>query len=159
MIFVTVGAQMPFNRLIRAVDAWAGRTGRQDLFAQIGSGEYKPKHMKWTRFIKPGKFRQLFQDADAIVAHAGTGTILTALELGKPILVMPRRGDLQETRNDHQVATAKRFEEQGRVAVAYDEHSLILKLDELACLKPSNRIGTQASPELLERLRTFINSV
>ena len=51
--------------------------------------------------------------ADAIIAHAGMGTILTALEMGKPLLVMPRRAELGEHRNDHQLATAMRFADLG----------------------------------------------
>jgi len=36
MIFVTVGAQMAFDRLIRAVDAWAGVHPAVSVFGQIG---------------------------------------------------------------------------------------------------------------------------
>ena len=60
------------------------------------------------------------------------GTILTALELGKPLLVMPRRAALGEHRNDHQLATVRRFAELGSVEVALDESELALKLDDLA---------------------------
>ena len=69
--------------------------------------------------------------ADAIVAHAGMGTILTALELGKPLLVLPRRASLGEHRNEHQLATARRFADTGRLAVAFDESELAQRLDEL----------------------------
>jgi hypothetical protein len=70
---------------------------------------------------------------------------------------MPRRGDLRETRNDHQVATALRFREQGRIAVALDENELRVKLDELKALTAAERLGATASPELIERVRSFIN--
>jgi hypothetical protein len=33
MIFVTVGTQGQFDRLIRTVDEWAGGHGRTDVFA------------------------------------------------------------------------------------------------------------------------------
>jgi UDP-N-acetylglucosamine transferase subunit ALG13 len=159
MIFVTVGSQMAFDRLIKAVDQWAAQSGRSDLFAQIGPSDFIPRHMEWTKELRPAEFRKRLMDATAIVAHAGMGTILSALELGKPLLVMPRRGDLRETRNDHQIATAKRFEEQGRLAVAYDEAALSEKLDHLALLKPGKPIDHRASPELLQRLRNFVDSL
>ena len=108
MIFVTVGAQMPFDRLVKAVDQWAASQGRGDV-AQIGSTDYRPSAIQWTRFLDPEKFKHRFETAKVVVAHAGTGSIITALQLGKPILVMPRRANLRETRNDHQVATADRF--------------------------------------------------
>ena len=45
MIFVTVGTQLPFDRLIRAVDNWAKAAGRRDVFAQIGPASYRPLHI------------------------------------------------------------------------------------------------------------------
>lgn len=157
-IFVTVGAQMSFDRMVRAVDAWAAERGRSDVFAQIGPTDYRPAHIEWVEFIEPDEFRQRVAAADVLVAHAGMGSILTALEAGKPILVMPRRGDLRETRNDHQVATAERFREMGKVAVAMDEHELPARLDELDALPRTERIGSHASESLINAIRSFINS-
>ena len=113
MIFVTVGTQGQFDRLIRTVDRWAGLRGRTDVFAQTGPSAYRPIHIRSKPFIDPIEFRQHVELASLVIAHAGMGSIITALELGKRIIVMPRRADLGEHRNDHQVATAKRFAAQG----------------------------------------------
>lgn len=157
MIFVTVGAQMPFERLIAGVDAWAVERGRDDVFAQIGPTDATPRHIAWERFLDPPEFRRRLVESEAIVAHAGMGTILTALEHAKPILVMPRLGRLRETRNDHQVATAERFLQMGRVAVAMDDAELPEALDRLLATAPEGeRIGAWASPELIETIRRFI---
>lgn len=157
MIFVTVGAQMPFDRMIRAVDAWCGRRKDVDVFAQIGRTSLVPKNFRWVEFLNPPRFRECFQAASAIVAHAGMGSIITALQLGKPILVMPRRGDLGETRNDHQVATAAHFHELGYVSVAFDEEQMLRRLDQLDRLGTGPLIGPRASPFLLAAIRNFIN--
>jgi UDP-N-acetylglucosamine transferase subunit ALG13 len=156
VIFVTVGAQMAFDRLVRGVDEWAAARGRRDVFAQIGPTEWKPRQIEWTKFIDPAEFRRRVSEATVIVAHAGMGSIITALEAGVPILVMPRRGHLSETRNDHQVATAERFLALGRVAVAMDEHELPAKLDQLGSLTAAGRIGSTASASLLNAIRAFI---
>lgn len=156
MIFVTVGAQMPFDRMVRTVDEWARLRGRSDVFAQIGCTDWTPRHIPFVHLLEPDDFRMRVRQANVIVAHAGMGSILTALEAGKPILVMPRRGDLKETRNDHQVATARRFGDQGRVAVAMDEHALAQRLDELSSLVSSAPISNSASPRLIEAVRSFI---
>lgn len=157
MIFVTVGAQMPFDRLVRAVDEWAGRTGRDDVFAQIGDTDLVPKHLKWSRLLAPSEFRARLESADLIVSHAGMGTILTALVHDKPILVLPRRGDLRETRNDHQVATAQRLGGRGRIAVALDEAELSARLEDAHELRSSGQIRRWASEELLSTIREFIH--
>jgi len=156
VIFVTVGHQMPFDRLVTAVDAWAARNARDDVFAQIGETSYRPGHIQWVARMDPDEFRDRVAAADAIVSHAGMGTILTALELGRPIVVMPRVARLSETRNDHQVATAVRFRELGRVSVAMDESEIPAALDGLGGLSGGDRISPEASPRLIDAVRTFI---
>jgi UDP-N-acetylglucosamine transferase subunit ALG13 len=83
------------------------------------------------------------------------GTILTALELGKPILVVPRLGDLNETRNDHQVATAKRLAEDDLILAAYSEAEFAEKMLLLEQQRDGPTIAAQASDTLLSRLREF----
>ena len=84
------------------------------------------------------------------------GTILTALEIGKPLLVMPRRASLGEHRNEHQLATAHRFAEVGRVRVAFDEAALPLALDELDYVGTQPQISPYAPDAFVAALRAFI---
>ena len=156
VIFVTVGAQMPFDRLVKTVDQWAIENSRDDVFAQIGQSEYHPSHMLWTKFLDPDEFKRKYDAATVIVAHAGTGSIITALQLGKPILVMPRRAKLRETRNDHQIATSKKFLRFDSVEVAWDENELLTKLTGIDKLRGSQRIASHASSELVMVIREFI---
>jgi UDP-N-acetylglucosamine transferase subunit ALG13 len=158
MIFVTVGTQGQFDRLIRTVDEWAGTNERSDVFAQTGPSDYRPVHISNERFIDPAEFRKRVESASLVIAHAGMGSIITALELGKQIIVMPRRANLGEHRNDHQVATAKRFAEQGRIMVAFSEEELTDKLNQLAVFAETERLGAQASSHLIVTIRTFIET-
>jgi len=148
---------MPFDRMVRAVDQWAQQRGRDDVFAQIGPTDWRPKHIRWTHSLPPHEFLETCRQASALVAHAGTGSILTAWQLGKPILVMPRRADLRETRNDHQIATARRFAELGGVAVAEDESQMPEKLDQLETFAGKQVVGPYASDALIQALRQFID--
>ena len=159
MIFVTVGAQMPFDRLVKAVDQWAGEHGRNDVFAQIGSTDFRPTAMQWVPFLSTEEFKERFGSAKVIVAHAGTGSIITALQLGKPILIMPRRAILKETRNDHQIATAEQFRNFDSVAVSLDERELITQLNRIDDLRGRQSIEPYASCELVGVIREFINNV
>jgi UDP-N-acetylglucosamine transferase subunit ALG13 len=157
VIFVTVGAQMPFDRLVRTVDQWAKDNNRNDVFAQIGQSEYRPLNMQWTNLLDPEEFKRKYEAAKVIIAHAGTGSIITALQLGKPILVMPRRANLRETRNDHQIATSEQFRRFDSVEVALDEIELITKLEDIDNLRGSQRIESNASYELVKTIREFIS--
>ncbi len=156
MIFVTVGTELPFNRMVRVVDEWAQATGRRDIVAQIGETDWQPTHIGWSKFLQPPEFARNFAEAEVVVAHAGMGTILSALQWEKPILVMPRRASLGEQRNEHQMATARHLSELGKINVAMDEAELRAKLDGLGQLRPRDKIGAYASDSLITALRDFI---
>jgi UDP-N-acetylglucosamine transferase subunit ALG13 len=156
VIFVTVGHQMPFDRLVRAIDDWAEQTGRDDIFAQIGKAKYRPVNFPFTSSMPPQEFMLRMKESSAVVAHAGTGTIIAALELKKPLLVLPRLSALGETRNDHQIPTAQRFADAGCILSAADEDQLVHRMDELESFQPRGMIEHHASDELISRLRQFI---
>jgi UDP-N-acetylglucosamine transferase subunit ALG13 len=159
MIFVTVGAQMPFDRLVKTVDHWARDRERDDVFAQIGMTDYRPSNIQWTPFLNTDEFKQRYETANVIIAHAGTGSILTALQLGKPILIMPRRASLRETRNDHQVATSEQFRRFDSVAVALDEKELVSQLDGIDSMRGLRAIEPYASSELVDAILEFIDDI
>jgi UDP-N-acetylglucosamine transferase subunit ALG13 len=156
LIFVTVGSVDPFDRLIRTVDEWAGTRGRTDIFAQIGRSSYKPKHIEAVQFLSPAEFRDRIRAARLIVAHAGTGSIIAAMEIGTPIIVMPKWAHLGEHRNDHQIATAKLFASKRGIVVANDEKDLIVKLDQEDGHSPPAVIPREASPDLISAIKNFI---
>ena len=158
MIFVTVGTQLAFDRMLRVIDEWAGSTApTPEVFAQIGPSEFVPKHIEHKAFIEPTEFAERARAADAIVAHAGMGSILTALTYGKPIVIMPRRADLGEQRNDHQLSTAERYKGRPGVFVAQDETELPAILDSLKDLQAAEPIPPFASPGLIKAIRDFID--
>ena len=157
MIFVTVGTQLPFDRMIHAIDQWAGRAGRRDVFAQIGPSIYRPSNIEWKHFLNAEACREKTKAASLVVAHAGMGTIITALEMGKPVLVMPRRMALGEQRNDHQLATVEQLLRQGKVTAAFDVDELVEKLNHLEQFQAASPISNCAGPELLAALRRFVD--
>lgn len=158
MIFVTVGTQMHFDRLIEAVDEWAGSFNAEHVFAQTGPSAYVAKHLHTKPFTTPQEFREHAKRARLIIGHAGMGSILTALEFGKRIIVMPRRSDLGEHRNDHQIATARYFVGQGRILVASDREELFERLARLDEVDGVEAISPMASPILIATIRQFIES-
>jgi UDP-N-acetylglucosamine transferase subunit ALG13 len=132
----------PFDRLIRAVDAMAANSAPQTrFFAQIGAGNYEPKHMRFVRFVAREEFGALVAGAEVVISHAGIGTIAETLKFGKPILVLPRRQAMREHVNDHQVGTARRFSRMGHVLLAETEFDLPRGLELAMSFKPMPRIA------------------
>lgn len=158
MIFVTVGTDLPFDRMVRVIDEWAGENRRNDVFAQIGEGGWEPENIRFANFLQPSEYVAHVKSAGIIISHAGMGTILSALYYQKPILVVPKRASLGEHRNEHQLATARRMLDMGNVNVAFDECELRERLNQIEDLKPPKPIGDSASDELLTNLRAFIQA-
>jgi UDP-N-acetylglucosamine transferase subunit ALG13 len=134
MIFLALGTQLPFDRLTRAMDDWCARTPDHGVLGQIadlGPHNHRPVHYQWHERMAPGDFEDAFARADFVVAHAGMGVIITALTMGKPIVIMPRRADLKEHRNEHQRATAARFGRRPGVQVIESPQALHAALDAL----------------------------
>ncbi|RFA29341.1 hypothetical protein CAI21_09730 [Alkalilimnicola ehrlichii] len=159
MIFVTVGTQLPFERLVQAVDNWAARHPGEDVFIQLGQTTYAPTHCRSVAYTPQAEWERLFQQAERVVSHAGMGTILKSLDYGKPLLMMPRLAVYREHRNDHQVATAKQFGHFGNIRVVNDEQALGEALAE-----PLHRFAATDTPEgkafstLLNELKQFVQN-
>jgi UDP-N-acetylglucosamine transferase subunit ALG13 len=108
MIFAIAGTQLPFPRMMRALDEMAERVGRQ-ITAQTADPSFVPRNIRAVDFLRGDAFEAEMVRSRLIVAHAGIGAIMAAANLAKPLILMPRRADLGEHRNDHQLATARRF--------------------------------------------------
>ena len=156
MIFVTVGHQMPFDRLVSLVEQWSVASERDDIFAQTGESNISPANFGSKKWLTPAEYESNMDRCTAIVAHAGTGTILQALNRNKPMLVLPRLSGVGETRNDHQVGTARYFAQRGLLLAAFEDDQFIRLLGEVESFTPREKIGDWASPDLLERISDFI---
>lgn len=158
MIFLTVGTQFPFDRLVRAVDTLFDQgILREPVVAQIGACTYRPRNFEAVASMDRASFDQQFKQSSAIIGHAGTGTITMALGYGKPLLAMPRRKKYGEHVNDHQVGLAVRFEAYGHILVAHDESELPLKLEQLRSFTPAPR---RIDPDVVaQRIVRFLVSL
>ncbi len=157
MIFVTVGTQKPFDRLIESVDSWAGKHADTRVFAQTGGGKYSPKNIDHASTLSPAQFMEHVDAASIVIAHAGMGTILTCRDKGKRLVILPRRESLGEHRNDHQWATAMHLPKLPGITVVLDENDLHAQLDlGLSLAEPPP--GASVVPhDLIAAIASFIN--
>lgn len=108
MIFAVAGTQLPFPRLMTALDNVAARRGLE-VVAQTADPAFVPRAMNAVPFMPPDEFEAHVARCAIMVAHAGMGAIIAAAGHRKPLILMPRQASLGEHRNDHQQATARRF--------------------------------------------------
>jgi UDP-N-acetylglucosamine transferase subunit ALG13 len=107
--------------------------------------------------LEPKEFYETLVSASLVISHAGMGSIISAIELGKPIIVVPRQAALGEHRNDHQLATARSLRKSSRVTVALDETELVEKLRQLDSIVVPTGPRALASAELIHSIRDAIH--
>lgn len=158
MIFLTVGNwHKGFDRLIKAVDELVGNSVITDqVNAQTGYSSYKPRCLKVMEFCSPSEFTDLICKARLVISHAGMGTMMETVKQRKPIIVVPRRFALGEVSNDHQLATARHLESEGKVLVAYEVSELPDKLEKARNFVPAQGEGCE---RIIQAVRTFLEKI
>lgn len=112
MIFVTVGTHHdPFDRLLNALDALSG----SELVVQHGPASPPPGIARAEAFMPFDAMLKCFREADAVITHAGVGSILCATREGHVPVVAPRRHDLGEHVDDHQLELTRALADRGAV--------------------------------------------
>jgi len=155
LILVTIGLMYGFDRLIKEMDKIAGRVD-EEVIIQIGETTYEPKNARYFRFTSNDEIGRLYKDARVVVCHAGVGSILTALEHGKPVITVPRRKKYREHVDDHQLEIARELGKEGWITVVYDVGDLERVLGSV-----STTFDTKVKKDtrLIEMLRDYINQL
>lgn len=109
MIFVTLGSQkFQFNRLLKALDELKID---EEIYAQIGYSDYKPKNFKYKEFLDREEFSKFIDMSDIVITHGGTGAIVGALKKEKKVIAIPRLAKYGEHVDDHQLQIIEQFDE------------------------------------------------
>lgn len=119
MIFVTVGTHhQPFTRLLDALDQLD-----DELVVQYGPGK-APAAQQAEPFMPFDEMLERFREADTVITHAGVGSIICASRAGHVPLVVPRRHDLGEHVDDHQVELTRALAQRNSVVAIWDVDTL-----------------------------------
>jgi UDP-N-acetylglucosamine transferase subunit ALG13 len=113
MIYVTLGTMfLDFERLVLKMNAIAEQTG-EEVVIQLGMSKQQPEHCRTFDFKPHDEVMALQREARVIVAHAGIGATLDALEARRPFIITPRLKRFGEHMNDHQVEIAEAVQRRG----------------------------------------------
>lgn len=157
MIFITLGSQkFQFNRLLIEIDRLISNGKlEEEVFAQIGYSDYRPKYYKYKEFLSRDEFKEMINRCDKVITHGGTGAIVGAIKQGKKVIAVPRLKKFGEHVDDHQLQIINEFENMNFIKSATDIKDLentILKMETLN-LKPyiSN------TNNIIDSIESFIN--
>lgn len=132
MIFVTVGThEQQFDRLVKAVDDLKlDKVINEPVYVQTGYSTFEPTHCDHSRFVSYTQMKEYMKAADVVITHGGPSSFIEAMAAGKVPVVVPRRGDLEEHVNNHQVDFVHTVaERQGGIIPVFDVDDLPVAIE------------------------------
>jgi beta-1,4-N-acetylglucosaminyltransferase len=151
LIFVTVGGMRAFERLVIAMDRVAGELD-EEVVIQTGSTDYEPENCKYFKFMAADEMEELYASTRVVVCHAGIGTILTAMQHNKPLILVPRMKRYGEHIDDHQLEIAREMESRG-ATVVYDVNDLKSAVEDVNMMS----IKFESETTLISRLKEYLD--
>ncbi|MET0270498.1 MAG: beta-1,4-glucuronosyltransferase WelK [Sphingomonas sp.] len=152
LLFATVGATLPFDRLIGLVEG-ARRDGLipETIIAQTGLGGARPEGLDTVESLPFDKVQGILARADIVVCHGGTGSLITALRQGCRVIAVPRRYARGEHYDDHQFEITSAFAQRGLISVAETPEEFAAALAEARARQPVS--ATTDPSALIDHLR------
>ena len=154
--------RQPYWRVVEALDLLKGENKiTDDVFIQSGYSTYKPVHCPFSDFLGFDEMIKQMANADIVITHGGTGSIMLVLYHNKIPVVIPRQKKYNEHIDDHQVHFCKTMEDRGKIIAAYETEDLegiLLNYDErVAGLRKNgpesqNRAMTQQADLISDKL-------
>ncbi len=159
MIFVTLGSQkFQFNRLLKAIDELVeNKQIKDDIFAQIGYSDYKPKNYKYKEFLDREEFKKSMGRSDIVITHGGTGAIVGAIKQGKKVIAVPRLAKYEEHVDDHQLQIIGQFTEMNLIKAVYDMTELQEAIHSIKEMKFNKYISNTLTIE--ESIEKYIETI
>lgn len=151
LLFATVGATLPFERLVSSVAELKARGGLpENVIVQTGVGAPQPQGVTAVETLPFDKIQELLTDADIVVCHGGTGSLITALRKGCRVIAFPRLLEKGEHYDNHQAEITSAFAARGLIEVANDADELAQALERIRSRPPV--LATTDPSELMNYL-------
>ena len=96
------------------------------------------------------------EKANLIITHGGVGSIISSLEKGKKVIVVPRLKKYNEHVNDHQIQIAEKFENNGYVRSVIDISKLGDTIKEMENFEPKKY--ESGNKKILSIIENYINN-
>ncbi|MGH7023404.1 MAG: beta-1,4-glucuronosyltransferase WelK [Caulobacteraceae bacterium] len=155
LLFVTVGATLPFPRLVEALAALKARGAiAEDVVIQRGVGAPAPEGVTSFETAPFADMLEIMKRARIVACHGGTGSLITALREGCHVIAMPRGFAEGEHYDDHQSEIAEAFRDRGLIQVARTEAELLAALRAIPNRAPV--VATSDYSSLSAHLRSLI---
>jgi UDP-N-acetylglucosamine--N-acetylmuramyl-(pentapeptide) pyrophosphoryl-undecaprenol N-acetylglucosamine transferase len=131
LILATVGATLPFDRLAGGMlELFRSGAFRERMVLQTGrdsavAAPDEPERLRCVETLDFAEMKAILKEADIVVTHGGTGSLITALREGCRVVAMPRRFHYKELYDDHQLEIINAFADRGLIELALEPPDLL----------------------------------
>lgn len=154
MIFLMVGThEQQFDRIVKAVDELEAE---EQKIIQYGYSSYRPVNSDGHDFLPFDRVKQHMLDASVIITHAGTGSVMLALSLGRRPIVVPRYKRFGEHIDDHQLQLVETLMEDGLIVPLFEGDDLQGRIHEVRSAGKEHR-KIEPDSRLVGELRMIID--
>tara|TARA_X000000950_G_C13845726_1_gene632240 strand:- start:301 stop:792 length:492 start_codon:yes stop_codon:yes gene_type:complete len=162
MIFITIGNEYRnFQRMNDLVIFLANKLPQEEFIFQYGHSEIEkqiPKNIKIHKFISRTEFKINLTNAKFVITHAGAGTLLQCFEKNIIPFVLPRRAELNEHLNNHQLDILNQFFEK-KLCVNIDKIEAKEVFKMINNLNPTIKKSSFLNQKLLKKLKKSIYEI
>ncbi|MDQ0298196.1 UDP-N-acetylglucosamine transferase subunit ALG13 [Salibacterium salarium] len=159
MILVVLGThELPFHRLLQETENLIDDgTITEEVIVQSGHTKYESEQMTLLPFISFEEMNQKYDEARVIVAHGGTGSIITGVKKSKPVIAVPRLAEHGEHNDDHQTEIVEQFDSAGHIIGIEQPAELKEALHKAAGFEPVPFVS--GKEQIIGMLEDFIDRV
>lgn len=159
MIFITVGTQkFQFNRLLKEIDRLIEEKKiTEEVFAQIGYSDYKPKNYRYKDFIDRDEYSNIMKKCQKVITHGGTGAIVGAVKQGKRVIAIPRLKEFGEHVDNHQIQIVYEFEKVGFILGVKDINMLYSSVENIDKINLKEYISN--TNNIIKEIEKFIDNL
>lgn len=153
MILVTLGTQK--EQFTRLLDYIENSNIKDEIIVQSGHTKYESRKMKIYDFFSYEEMEKYIKQADLIITHSGTGSVIDPLKKGKKVIVCSRLEKYDEHVDDHQKELTEILKKEGYILELTEENNIDELLKEAKSFKPKKFISN--TDKFIEMLNKKIN--
>lgn len=159
MIFVTLGSQkFQFNRLLMELDKLVEEKKiSNDIFAQIGYSDYKPKNYEFKEFLDREQFAEIMERCEIVITHGGTGAIVGAVKREKKVIAVPRLAKFGEHVDDHQLQIIDQFTNMNFIVGVKETNEIYEALEQLKTIEFKKYISN--TENIIKSIENYLSMV
>ncbi|MCR1900084.1 glycosyl transferase [Irregularibacter muris] len=159
MILVTLGThELPFIRLVKQVEELKiNNVVDDEIIVQSGNTPYESKNLNIQPFFSSDEMDRLYDDADIIITHGGTGSIIQGVKKRKRVIATARLKKYNEHNDDHQVEIIDQFVEAGYILDLKEDENIGDKIREAKIFQP--KIFISGRDKIIQFINDYIQNI